>query len=147
MNWHESDVARFRKSENEYLPNFIEKYSPVFKILDFYFCLLFGISAVPSDFIWKCGICCAQSSIYHRVLQNVLVKHLKIVRYLRWRHTFRGVFLSISPSESKCCNFEIQYFRFKAFLDVVSAETGNCEPGTPFWLSQLKSNVKVGGSL
>ena len=41
MNWHESDVARFRKSENEYLPNFIEKYSPVFKILDFYFCLLF----------------------------------------------------------------------------------------------------------
>ena len=51
MNWHESDVARFRKSKNEYLPNFIEKYSPVFKILDFYFCLLFGISAVPSDFI------------------------------------------------------------------------------------------------
>ena len=52
MNWHESDVARFRKGENEYLPNFIEKYSPVFKRLDFYFCLLFGISAaVPSDFI------------------------------------------------------------------------------------------------
>ena len=53
MNWHESDVPWFRKSENEYLPNFTEKYSLVFKILGFYFCLLFGISPVTSDFIWK----------------------------------------------------------------------------------------------
>ena len=29
----------------------------------------------------------------------------------------------------------------------MSAQTGKCRPGTPFWLSQLKTNVKVGWSL
>ena len=76
MNWHESDVARFRKSENEYLPNFIEKYSPVFKILDFYFCLLFGISAVPSDLILevrRSRQMLRANSIYHHCFTKMLV--------------------------------------------------------------------------
>ena len=37
MNWHKSDVIRFRKYKNRYLPNFAEKYSRVFEIFDFKF--------------------------------------------------------------------------------------------------------------
>ena len=48
---------------------------------------------------------------------------------------------------SENCKFEIKYLRIKAIVDVVSAQAGKCMPGTPIWLSQLKTNVKVGCSL
>ena len=52
----------------------------------FTFVYFFGISAVSSDFILevrRLRQMLRANSKYHRVLQNVLVKHLKIVRYLR----------------------------------------------------------------
>ena len=105
------------------------------------------LEAIPNLACLKCGRCCAQCSIYHQVLPNVLVKYFKIVRSALTSHIQRGTFKNISPSESKCCNFEIKYFRFEAFFDVVSTQTGNCTPGTPILLSQLKTNAKVGWSL
>ena len=47
MNWHKSDVPLFRMSKNEYLPNFIEKYSPVFVIQHIYFCLFLEATLFP----------------------------------------------------------------------------------------------------
>ena len=59
----------------------------------------------------------------------------------------RGHSNALALLTTKSCNFEIKYFRVKAFLNVASAETGDCELGTPTWLSHLKTNVKVGWSL
>ena len=71
------------------------------------------------------------------------------IRYPKFGGAARRRFCTISekPQGGGVAPTPPTWARVKAFLDVVSAETGNCEPGTPFWLSQLKSNVKVGGSL
>ena len=48
MNWHKSDVMWFKKIKNEYLPNFTENIHWFSRYYIFYFCLLFGTSAVPT---------------------------------------------------------------------------------------------------
>ena len=58
-------------------------------------------------------------------------------------HIKRGHLSALAPLNPKCCNFESKYFRSKAFLDVASAETGDFQPRTPIWVSQLKTNVNV----
>ena len=59
----------------------------------------------------------------------------------------KGAFKCISPLEYENCNFESKYLRIKTIIDAVSVETGKCKTETPIWLSQLKTNVKVGWSL
>ena len=65
-------------------------------------------------------------------------------RFLNVKYS-KGAFKCSSPLDSENCKFEIKYLRIKAILDVVSAQADKGNPGTPIWLSQLKTNVKWDG--
>ena len=142
-NWHKSDVPWFRKKKNEYqiLPKNIIRFLR-YKTLAFVYFL------GPPLFLW----CHLEVVIWN--LKNVAndehnsayTTTAKIVFYqgfssksldLRWHHIQRGHSNASALLNSKCCNFELKYFWIKAFLDVVSAKTSECEPGIPIWLSQL----------